>query len=126
LIRIPTGRGNGTRCELRSPDLSGNPYLQFAVMLAAGLKGIEDKLSPPEPVEKNIYALTDTEMEKHSIYQLPESLGHALALMEESKLLKETLGEHIFGNFLHVKHDEWEKYRTQITTWEIDNYLSIL
>jgi glutamine synthetase len=126
LIRIPTGRGSGTRCELRSPDLSGNPYLQFAVMLAAGLKGIEDKIKPPEPVERNIYSLSEREKEKYNIHQLPESLGHALSLMEESKLLKETLGEHIYNNFLHVKLTEWAKYRTQVTPWEINKYLPVL
>jgi len=126
LIRIPTGRGNSTRCELRSPDLSGNPYLQFAVMLAAGIKGIEEGLMPAEAVEKNIYALSDKEKEKCGIHHLPESLGHALSLMEESKLLKETLGEHVFENFLHVKKTEWNKYRTQVTPWEIDRYLQIL
>jgi glutamine synthetase len=126
LIRIPTGRGNSARCELRSPDLSGNPYLQFAVMLAAGLKGIENKLIPPDPVEKNIYALSEKEMEKYNIHHLPESLGHALAFMGESKLLKDTLGEHIFDNFLHVKRTEWGQYRTQVTPWEIEKYLQIL
>ena len=127
LIRIPTGRGgDSTRCELRSPDLSGNPYLQFAVMLAAGLKGIKDKINPPPPVEKNIYLLSDKEMEKYNIHHLPESLGHALSLMEESKLLKDTLGEHIYKSFLYVKQKEWEDYRTQVTKWEIDRYLPIV
>jgi glutamine synthetase len=126
LIRIPTGRGNGTRCELRSPDLSGNPYLQFAVLLAAGLRGINKKLEPPAPVEKNIYTLTEKEREKYNIHHLPESLGHALSFMDGSDLLKETLGEHIFDNFLHVKQSEWGNYRTQITPWEIDKYLPIL
>jgi glutamine synthetase len=126
LIRIPTGRGDGARCELRSPDLSGNPYLQFAVMLAAGLKGIEGRITPPDPVEKNIYALSEKEREKHNIHHLPESLGHALSFMENSKLLKETLGDHIYNNFLHVKRGEWEKYRTQITPWEIEKYLQVL
>jgi len=126
LIRIPTGRGNSARCELRSPDLSGNPYLQFAVMLAAGLKGIEDKLVPPNPVEKNIYALSDKEKEKYNIHNLPESLGHALAFMEESKLLKETLGDHIYNNFLHVKRTEWEQYRKHVSPWEIEKYLQVL
>jgi glutamine synthetase len=126
LIRIPTGRGDSTRCELRSPDLSGNPYLQFAVMLAAGLKGLEDKITPPEPVEKNIYSLSKKEMEKYNIHHLPESLGHALGLMEESELLKDVLGEHIFNNFLHVKRGEWEKYRMQITQWELEKYLPVI
>jgi glutamine synthetase len=126
LIRIPTGRGKSTRCELRSPDLSGNPYLQFAVMGAAGLKGIEEKLDPPAPVEKNIYEMSEKEMEKYNIHHLPESLGHALNLMEESELLKEALGDHIFNNFLHVKHKEWEEYRTRVSKWEIDKYLPVL
>jgi len=126
MLRIPTGRGSGTRCELRSPDLSGNPYLQFAVMLAAGLKGIEDKLIPPDPVEKNIYALSEKEREKYKIHHLPDSLGHAISFMQDSTLVRETLGEHIFNNFIHVKRSEWEKYRTQVTPWEIDKYLQIL
>jgi glutamine synthetase len=126
LIRIPTGRENKTRCELRSPDLSGNPYLQFAVMLSAGLNGIEEKIIPPNLVEKNIYALSEKEMRKYKIHHLPESLGHALSFLEESKLMKQTLGNHIFENFLHVKKSEWNKYRTQVTPWEIDKYLEVL
>ncbi len=126
LIRIPTGRGAGTRCELRNPDLSGNPYLQFAAMLAAGLKGIENKITPPDPVEKNIYSLTQKEREKHEISHLPDSLGHALGLMQDSVLLKDTLGAHVFNNFLHVKRSQWEEYRTQVTQWELDRYLPIL
>ena len=126
LIRIPTGREDSARCELRSPDLSGNPYLQFAVMLAAGLKGIEDKINPPEPVERNIYTLSEKEREKYNIHHLPESLGHALSLMQDSTLVKETLDQHIFESFLHVKQKEWGDYRTQVTKWEIDKYLPIL
>jgi glutamine synthetase len=126
LIRIPTGRGNNTRCELRSPDLSGNPYLQFAVMLASGLKGIENKIVPPEPVEKNIYTLSKKDMEKYNIHNLPESLGHAIGLMEKSNLLKQVLGKHIFNNFLYVKRNEWDKYRMQITQWELEKYLPVI
>ncbi|RLF28668.1 MAG: glutamine synthetase [Thermoplasmata archaeon] len=126
LIRIPSRRGKGTRCELRNPDPSGNPYLQFAVMLAAGLKGIEEKTMPPDPVEKNIYSLTPKEREKLGIDDLPANLGHALSYMSESNLVQETLGDHIYNNFLHVKQKEWEEYRTQITKWEIEKYLSVL
>lgn len=126
LIRIPAGTKQGARCELRSPDLSGNPYLQFAVMLAAGLKGIENNLSPPEPIEKNIYRLTKTEKERYNIDRLPESLGHALAIMKESMLVKETLGEHIYENYVHVKKGQWEDYRKQVTPWEINKYLSLI
>jgi len=126
LIRIPTSRGTGTRCELRSPDLSGNPYLQFAVMLASGLDGVENKIEPPKPIEKNIYRLSKKDREKYKINHLPESLGHAINLMEESALLKNVLGEHIFNNFLHVKRQEWENYRTQVTPWETEKYLRTL
>jgi len=126
LIRIPAGVKNAKRCELRSPDLSGNPYLQFAVMLAAGLKGIEDKDSLTKSVEKNIYSLNQKEKINLGIESLPESLGHALNLMNESTLLKETLGTHIFENFLHVKKEEWNNYRTQVTPWEIKKYLRVI
>lgn len=126
LIRIPTGRNSSTRCELRSPDLSGNPYLQFALILAAGLRGIEESELPPDPVEKNIYSLSEKELEKYNISQLPDSLGHALALGRDSLLLKDILGEHVLDNFLHVKYNEWDKYRTQITKWETEHYLPII
>jgi glutamine synthetase len=126
LIRIPSKRGKSTRCELRNPDLSGNPYLQFAVMLAAGWRGVEEKIEPPEPVEKNIYALTKEERMQHGIDELPDSLGHALLLTSKSEFVKEILGDHIYDNFLHVKHKEWEEYRMQVTKWEIDRYLPLV
>ena len=126
LIRIPSKRGKSTRCELRNPDVACNPYLAFSVMLAAGLKGIEEKLEAPAPVEKNIYALSEQERQKYGIEQLPESLGHAIAVMSKSDLVKETLGDHIFENFLHVKRKEWDTYRLQVTKWELDNYLPLL
>ncbi|MBU0496646.1 MAG: type I glutamate--ammonia ligase [Candidatus Thermoplasmatota archaeon] len=126
LIRIPSKRGKSTRCELRNPDVSGNPYLQFAVMLAAGLQGIKDKLEPPEAVEKNIYELTPKERKKYGIGNLPESLGHALSFMESSDFIRETIGAHVFENFLHVKQEQWAAYRTQVTKWETDHYLPII
>lgn len=126
LIRIPSKRGKSTRCELRNPDVACNPYLAFSVMLAAGLKGIEDKLDAPEPVEKNIYSLSEEERKKYGIEPLPESLGHALAIMTKSELVRETLGDHIFENLIHVKRKEWESYRLQVTKWEVDNYLQVL
>lgn len=126
LIRIPSKRGHSTRCELRSPDVACNPYLGFAVMLAAGLNGIEQKRDPPAPVEKNIYALSAEEREEFGIEQLPESFGHALAIMSKSTFVRETLGSHIYENFLHVKRQECEEYRMQVTKWEIEKYLAIL
>lgn len=126
LIRIPTGTKKGARCELRSPDLSGNPYLQFAVMLAAGLYGIEHNLVLQDPIEKNIYQLSDSEKETYNIDRLPESLGHAIAIMEESSFVKEILGEHIYENYIHVKKNQWDDYRKQVTPWEINKYLSLI
>lgn len=126
LIRIPAKRGNGTRVELRNPDPAGNPYLQFAVMLAAGLKGIENQIEPPEPVQKDIYALTQRERELYKIDTLPANLGHALSFMEKSELMLETLGPHIFENFLYIQTKEWNEYRTQVSSWEIDRYLSVI
>src|SRR4030042_2478429 len=126
LIRIPSKRGKSTRCELRNPDVACNPYLAFAVMLAAGLNGIEDKLEAPDPVEKNIYALSEEERQKYGIEQLPESLGHALAVMSKSDLVRETLGDHVFENLIHVKRKEWDAYRLQVTKWEVENYLPVL
>jgi glutamine synthetase len=126
LIRIPVERGKGTRCELRSPDPSGNPYLQFAVMLAAGLKGIEEKLDPPRRVEKDIYPLSAEERSSYGIEEIPDNLRYALAIMEESDLVRETLGDHIFNHFLHIKREEWDKYKTRVTKWEIEEYLPIL
>jgi glutamine synthetase len=126
LIRIPAGVNHAKRCELRSPDLSGNPYLQFAVILAAGLKGVEGKIPLMNAVEKNIYSLNHKEKAQLGIESLPESLGHALNIMSESTLLKETLGKHIFDNYLHVKTEEWNSYRMQVTSWEINKYFKAI
>ena len=126
LIRVPAGRGIKTRIELRNPDPAGNPYLQFAVMLAAGLDGIERKIEPPEPVEQNIYAMSPQERIKKGIKSLPESLGEALHHLSRSEFIKNVLGEHIFNHFLYVKRKEWEDYRAQVTQWEIDKLLPIL
>jgi len=126
LIRVPAGRGIKTRVELRNPDPAGNPYLQFAVMLAAGLDGIEKRIEPPEPVEQNIYAMTPEKRMKIGIKSLPESLGEALHHLSRSEFMRDVLGEHIFNHFLYVKRKEWEEYRAQVTQWEIDNLLPIL
>jgi len=125
-IRVPAGRGARTRIELRSPDPAGNPYLQFAVMLAAGLDGIKRKLEPPEPVEKDLYHLTEIERKAMKIETLPDSLGSALEYLRGSQLMRETLGEHLFEHFLFIKRKEWETYRAQVTDWEIRNLLPIL
>lgn len=129
LVRIPVykpGKEKATRLELRSPDPACNPYLAFAVMLAAGLDGIEKGLTPPPPIEENIYEMTPQKRKKLKIGQLPEDLWEAIKITEKSPLIKECLGDHVFENFIINKKIEWEKYRAQVTDYELDQYLSIL
>jgi len=125
LIRVPAKRRDGTRIELRSPDPSANPYLALAVMLAAGLDGVERNLTAPPPIDKNLYEMTEKEKKKFKIKSLPENLYEALILMEKDKLIKETLGEHIYNNFLKAKKIEWSLYIRQVHKWEQDRYLSL-
>ncbi|MGQ9694575.1 MAG: glutamine synthetase family protein [Thermodesulfobacteriota bacterium] len=129
LIRVPMykpGKEEATRIEFRSPDPACNPYLAFSVMLAAGLAGIKEKIPPPEPVEENVYKMSAAEREKRGIKQLPGSLLEAIQLTEKSKLVKEALGEHIFDHFIENKKLEWDRYRIQITSYELEKYLPIL
>jgi glutamine synthetase len=129
LIRVPEyrpGREKATRIELRSPDPACNPYLCFSVMLAAGLKGIEDGLEPPEPVEENVYEMSAVERAKRGIKTLPGSLEEAIQLTEKSKLVKEALGDHVFNAFIANKKIEWDRWRMNVSQYEIDRYLPIL
>jgi len=124
LIRVPACRGNSTRLELRNPDPSCNPYLALAGILAAGLDGIENKIDAPAPVNKNIYEMSPTERKRQKVVSLPSDLNEALKHMEKSALVKDVLGEHIFNKFLDGKREEWNSYRTQVTKWELDSYLT--
>jgi glutamine synthetase len=129
LIRVPEykpGREKATRIEFRSPDPACNPYLAFSVMLAAGLDGIEKGYEPPEPVEENVYEMTDEERKKKNIATLPASLHEAIQLCEKSQLVRKALGEHVFYAFLKNKNIEWDQYRTQVTDYELKRYLPIL
>lgn len=126
LVRVPAGTGMRKRMELRCPDSAGNPYLQFAVILGMGLDGIENKLKAPEPTEKDIFHMTPEERVHDGIQSMPESLGEALHHFRNSKLMKDILGEHIFENFITVKQREWDAFRSQVTTWELERYLPIL
>lgn len=129
LVRIPMykpGKEMATRVELRSPDPACNPYLAFALMLAAGLDGIKNKTKLPEPIEEDIYIMNEDALAKRNIATLPGSLNQALSLFERSKLAKAALGDHIFTKFIENKRIEWDRYRTQITQYELDNYLPIL
>jgi len=129
LIRIPMykpGKEEATRIEFRSPDPACNPYLTFSVMLAAGLAGMEEKIEPPDPVEANVYKMSAEERERRGIKQLPGSLSEAIQLTEKSKLVREALGDHVFDHFIMNKKVEWDRYRIQITSYEIEKYLPIL
>ena len=116
-------KGNSTRIELRSPDSATNPYLAFALILAAGLKGIEQGYELPPGAEEDVWALTETERRALGMKPLPTSLGQALDVMERSELVAETLGEHVFDFFLRNKQAEWDDYRGQVSQWELDRYL---
>ncbi len=129
LVRVPVykpGHEKATRVEYRSPDPACNPYLAFAVMLAAGLKGMEEGYELREPVERNVYEMTEAERQELGIGTLPGSLDEAIALAENSDLVRETLGEHIFGKLIENKKIEWERYRMQVTGYELEEYLPVL
>ncbi|RLA84913.1 MAG: glutamine synthetase [Deltaproteobacteria bacterium] len=129
LVRVPEykpGKEQATRAEYRAPDPACNPYLTFAVMLAAGLKGIQECYELPPPVEVDVYRLSEEERKEMGIGILPSSLGEALAEMEKSELVLECLGEHVFWSFIRNKRAEWDEYRAQVTEYEIRKYLPIL
>lgn len=129
LVRIPMykpTKGNSTRIEFRSIDSACNPYLAFSVILAAGLKGIELGLELPPEAEDDVWSLTDTERHALGMKPLPGSLGEAIAAMEKSDLVAETLGEHVFEFFLRNKRAEWDEYQSQVTAFELDRYLPVL
>lgn len=129
LIRVPmyrVGKEKATRIELRSPDPACNPYLAFAVMLSAGMEGMEKKYPLAEPVEQNIFHMSAQEIEKRELEILPDTLENAVRVAKESEWLKETLGEHIFTTLIANKEVEWEGYRTHVSRYELDTYLPML
>ena len=129
LIRIPEykpGQEKATRIEYRSPDPACNPYLTFSVMLAAGLDGIEKGLTPPEPVEENVYEMSAAQRREKGIGTLPSSLWEAILLTENSEVVRKALGEHVFNAFIENKKIEWDKWRIQVTEYELKRYLPIL
>jgi len=129
LVRVPMykpGKETATRCEYRAPDPACNPYLAFAVMLAAGLKGIESNYPLPEPVEVDIYHMSEVERARLGIQELPGSLYEATQELENSALVRESLGEHIFNKFLENKKIEWDRFRTHVSQYEIERYLPIM
>jgi glutamine synthetase len=126
LIRVPMykpSKGQSTRIEVRSLDSACNPYLAFAVLLTAGLKGIEEGYDLPDEAEDDVWRLTDAERRAMGIQPLPSSLHSAIMLMEQSDLVAEALGEHVFDFFLRNKRAEWDEYRNQVTPFELERYL---
>ena len=129
MIRVPMykpNKGPSTRVELRTIDSACNPYLAFAVILAAGLKGIEEEYPLPREAEDDVWSLTPSERKALGIKPLPPSLVDAISVAEDSELLAETLGEHVYDFFLRNKRAEWEEYRTQVTPFERDRMLPVL
>jgi glutamine synthetase len=127
LVRVPvvkSGKESSVRVEYRSPDPACNPYLAFALMLAAGLKGLEEGYELPPEATANVFELTQAERAAEGMVELPQSLADALDVMEGSELVAETLGEHIFEWFLRNKRQEWSDYKTQVTPFELDRYLA--
>ena len=110
----------------RALDAATNPYLSFALLLAAGLKGIEEGYELPEGSEEDVWELTDAERKAAGIKPLPQSLDKAIELMEQSELVAETLGEHVFDYVLRNKRQEWDVYRSQVTQFELDRFLPVL
>jgi glutamine synthetase len=126
MIRVPMykpGKEVATRIEFRSPDPACNPYLAFAVMLTAGLKGVDENYTLPEPIEEDIYEMDEAARDKAGIVSLPGSLFEAVQELEKSEVVRETLGDHIFHQFIANKKIEWNRFRTHVSQYEIENYL---
>jgi glutamine synthetase len=129
MIRVPMykpGKEKATRIEFRSPDPACNPYLAFAVMLAAGLEGVEKQYPLAEPVEEDIYEFSAEKRRKMKIQELPGNLYEAVTLVEKSELVRHALGDHIFNKFIENKKIEWDRYRIHVTEYEIEKYLPIM
>jgi glutamine synthetase len=129
MVRVPMykpNKGQSTRVELRTLDAACNPYLAYAVILAAGMKGIEEDYQLPREAEDDVWSLTERERKSLGIEPLPRSLHDAIAIAENSELLAETLGEHVYDYFLRNKRAEWEQYRGQVSAFERDQMLPVL
>ncbi|WP_027963269.1 type I glutamate--ammonia ligase [Halalkalibacillus halophilus] len=124
LVRVPSSRGLSTRIEVRSVDPAANPYMAMAVMLAAGLDGVENKLTAPEPVDRNIYVMDKEEREANGVQDLPATLNDALQKLKEDSTISAALGEHLLEHFLEAKEIEWDMFRTQVHPWEREQYMN--
>ncbi|WP_136807932.1 type I glutamate--ammonia ligase [Desulfosediminicola flagellatus] len=125
LIRIPASRGISTRTELRCPDPACNPYLALAMMIVSGLDGVKNDLTPPAEVKKDIFEMSAAEMEAEGISVMPGSLKEAIEELKVNPVGEEALGPHIFQKYIEAKETEWDSYRTAVTDWELEEYLTI-
>ncbi|WP_047985208.1 type I glutamate--ammonia ligase [Ornithinibacillus californiensis] len=125
LLRIPNSRGLSTRVEVRSVDPAANPYMALSVLLAAGLDGVKNNLTPPPAVDRNIYVMTKEEREENQILDLPATLMDALSLLTKNEVIVESLGDHLFEHFIEAKEIEWDMFRTTVHPWEREQYLSM-
>jgi len=123
LVRVPARRGMGTRIEVRMPDPACNPYLAFAAMLASGLDGVKNRIHPGDPVDRNIFEMSQREKRRLRIDQLPANLSEACDNLEKDSVVKDALGEHILDHFLEAKRGEWAEYISRVQPWETEKYL---
>jgi glutamine synthetase len=127
LIRVPKvspGKSiEGTRAEVRCPDPSSNTYLAFAVMIAAGLDGVEKGLQLSDPVEESLFEMDAATIASKGILELPGTLGEAITELENDPVISEALGDHVFSHYVEAKRAEWDEYRTQVSDWEVERYL---
>ena len=123
LVRVPAKRGASTRAELRMPDSACNPYLALAVMLAAGLDGIEGRLTPPPAIARNIFHMTVREKRHHRVRELPADLTEAVTALERDEVIAAALGEHVLERYLAAKRAEWREYTAVVHPWELTRYL---
>ena len=124
LVRVPARRGSGTRVELRMPDPACNPYLAFAVMLAAGMDGIQNRIDPGPPVNKNIFTMSHREKRRLRIDELPSDLNEAVKAMKKDPLIRATLGDHILNHSVEAKLAVWQEYSATVHPWEVERYLA--
>ena len=124
MIRVPARRGNSTRAELRMPDPSCNPYLALAVIAGAGMDGLKRKLAPPPAIMRNIYHMSVRDRRRHKIKELPATLREAMGMLRRDKVIADTLGEHVFKQFIEAKTMEYDDYRIAVHGWELDRYLA--
>lgn len=129
LIRVPMvspGKSiEGTRAEVRCPDPSSNTYLAFAVMIAAGLDGVEKGMQLGDPVEESLFEMDAATIAAKGIRELPGTLGEAITELEADPVIREALGDHVYSHFVEAKREEWDEYRTQVSGWEVDRYLDL-